>query len=69
MFYKFILVLGSFVFLILFISINLSTPPALSAQIDLKTLNPIKLNSYVDNYRSNNGPSWSSWWMIGWWWK
>jgi hypothetical protein len=53
-FLRYIGVLSIFIVIVLFITINFSVPPALSAQIDIKTMTPIKLNTYVDNYKSDN---------------
>ena len=64
-FLKYVWLLSMLVIIILFTTINLSTPPKLSKQIDLRTLSAIKLNTYVDNYSSDNEP----WWGSSYWWK
>lgn len=52
-----------------FIWMNFATPPALSHQIDMKTMSPVKLHTYIDNYTSDYWPSGSSWWRSSYGWK
>ena len=68
-FLKYVFLLSVFVFTFLFVTINLSTPPALSAQVNMKTMSVIKLNTYADNYTSDYWPWWSSWWAGSYGWK
>ncbi len=68
-FFKYILLVSAIFIWILAYFINLSTPPQLSQQINVKTMSAIKLHSYTKNYSSDREPNGTGWWRGTYWGK